>query len=64
MDLATGLEVAKLIDEREKQKARIDELEAFVETIGDIETHWVTGIVDSQTSMTDVSAAWHKVRRT
>lgn len=28
MDLATGLEVANLIDEREKQKARIAALEA------------------------------------
>ncbi len=64
MDIATGLEIAKLIDEREKQKSRIAELEAFVRAIEDIETQWVTGIVDSQTSMMDVSAAWRQVRRT
>ena len=53
-----------LIRDVAERDRRIAELEAFVELIGDIETQWVTGIVDSKTSMVDVSGAWHKVRRT
>ena len=47
----------------ETAQQRIDVLEEFVQRIEDIETQWVTGLVDSQTSMSDVSAAWRKVRR-
>lgn len=42
---------------------RIAELEAFVREIEIIETSWVTGVVDAQSSMVQVSEAWAKVRK-